>query len=101
MTISYLNRVLSIAVVRDSRSYLINVRALGGLLPGYVTQADFAIHIAGTMRVLFLSGSLQRAVFWLRRCSLALIISLRSAAGRISKMLPYVSAGCCAMSCTA
>jgi hypothetical protein len=44
---------------------------------------------------------LQRTVFCRRRCSLALMTSLMSPAGRISKMLPYVSAGCCAMSCTA
>jgi len=36
-----------------------------------------------------------------RRRSLAFIISFMSAAGRISKTLPYVRAGCCAMSCTA
>lgn len=37
---------------------------------------------------------LQRAEDCLRRCSLAFMISLMSPAGRISKMLPYVSAGC-------
>ena len=36
-----------------------------------------------------------------RRCSLAFINSFMSAAGRISKTLPYFSAGCCVMSCTA
>lgn len=46
-------------------------------------------------------AAVQRAVFSRRRCSLALVISLKSAAGRISKMLPNFSAGCCAMSCTA
>ena len=44
---------------------------------------------------------LQRAVFFLRRCSLALIISLMSAAGRISHNVPYFRAGCRDMSCTA
>jgi hypothetical protein len=44
---------------------------------------------------------LQRAVFCRRRCSVAFIISVKSAAGRISKTLPYVRAGCCTMSCTA
>ena len=44
---------------------------------------------------------LQHAVFWLRRCSLAFMISLISPAARISKMLPCASAGCCATSCTA
>jgi hypothetical protein len=44
---------------------------------------------------------LQHAVFWLRRCSLAFMISLMSPAGRISKMLPNVSAGCWPISCTA
>jgi len=37
---------------------------------------------------------LQHPVFWLRRCSLAFMISLMSPAGRISKMLPYFTAGC-------
>jgi hypothetical protein len=44
---------------------------------------------------------LQRVVCCRRRCSLAFVTSLMSAAGRISKMLPYFKAGCCAMSCTA
>ena len=41
---------------------------------------------------------LQRAVFFLRRSSLALIISLMSAAGRISHNAPYFRTGCCDMS---
>jgi hypothetical protein len=44
---------------------------------------------------------LQRAMFCRRRCSLALMISLMSPAGRISQMVPNASAGCCAMSWTA
>jgi hypothetical protein len=40
---------------------------------------------------------LQRAVSLPRRCSLALTISLRSPAGRISKIAPYFTAGCCDM----
>jgi hypothetical protein len=43
----------------------------------------------------------QRAFLFRRRCSLAFISSFMSAAGRISKVLPYFSAGCCAMSCKA
>ena len=46
-------------------------------------------------------GGLQRAVVRRRRCSLAFIISFMSAAGRISKIWPYFSAGCCAINCTA
>ena len=43
----------------------------------------------------------QRAVFFPRRCSLAFLISLMSPTGRISQVVPYFSAGCCAMSCIA
>ena len=44
---------------------------------------------------------LQCAAACLRRCSLAFMISLMSPAGRISKMLQYLSAGCWPISCTA
>ena len=44
---------------------------------------------------------LQLAVFFRRRCSLAFMISFMSPAGRISKTLPYISAGCWPISCTA
>ena len=40
----------------------------------------------------------SHGVFGLRRCSLAFMISLMSPTGRISKMLPNVSAGCCPIS---
>jgi hypothetical protein len=45
--------------------------------------------------------AISRAVFCRRRCSFAFMTSFMSAAGRISKMLPYVRAGCWPMSCTA
>src|SRR5262249_19030116 len=51
--------------------------------------------------LVFLLRLVQRAVFCRRRCSLAFINSFMSAAGRISKTLPYFRAGCCVMSCTA
>jgi len=44
---------------------------------------------------------LQGATTCRRRRSLAFMISFMSAAGRISKTLPYFRAGCCVMSCTA
>ena len=43
----------------------------------------------------------HQALSFRRRCSLAFVISLMSAAGRISKMLPYVTAGCWPISWTA
>ena len=58
---------------------------------------------APTLQTNFLWGSpqlTQRAVVC-RRCSLAFMISLMSPTGRISKMLPNFSAGCCAINCTA
>jgi hypothetical protein len=56
---------------------------------------------AATILVMLSTARSQRAVFFRRRCSLSLIISLKSPTGRISKVLPYVSAGCRPMSCTA
>ena len=46
-------------------------------------------------------AGLQGVVVCRRRCSLAFMISFMSPAGRISKMLPYFRAGCCAINCTA
>ena len=49
--------------------------------------------------ILFLSGRLQRAVFFRRRSSLSLIISFKSAAGRISiGPSPYLKPGSCEVS---
>jgi hypothetical protein len=56
---------------------------------------------AATILVILPTASFQRAVFFRRRCSLAFMISLMSPAGRISKVVPNVSAGFWPMSCTA
>src|SRR5215831_13252540 len=88
-----------------------------GAILGYVSDCAAALEIPQAMLITskriivisdlrlmsvpFRSGRLQRAVFCRRRCSLSFMTSFMSAAGRISKMLPYVSAGCWPMSCTA
>ena len=48
---------------------------------------------AATILVILPTAGSQRAVLF-RRCSLPVMISLISPTGRISKMLPYLSAGC-------
>src|SRR6202162_4091824 len=61
-----------------------------------LTEKHDCDHAASATIVIILltSARSQRAVFFRRRCSLAFMISFMSPAGRISKMLPYVSAGC-------
>ena len=87
---------------QEQKSKLLNTAAFDTSQPMPMTSAKPIVSSdLRLVSLLLFSGRLQRAVFFRRRCSLAFISSFMSAPGRISKVLPYFSAGCCAMSCNA